>query len=167
TLQDVASWWSQAQAYYREATRVGTLPSCNQETLEALKRLRTALRHLCAVIARQHPLKEADLEELNGLLQLAYPVVVLTEEGKLQPDYQIHEGEHPILLMVALATFHLLTRYDLTRLRACQNAACPLFFYDSTKSATKHWCSVSCKERARSVIRQRRGRAIETATKEK
>jgi predicted RNA-binding Zn ribbon-like protein len=94
-------------------------------------------------------------------------VVELTGEGKPQPDYQIHEGEHPILLMVALATFHLLTTYDLTRLRACQNAACPLFFYDSTKSATRHWCSVSCKERARSVIRQRRGSAIETTTKEK
>jgi predicted RNA-binding Zn ribbon-like protein len=167
TPHDVASWWSQAQAHYQEAIPVGTLPSCNQETLEALKRLRTALRHLFAVIARQHPLKETDLEGFNGLLQGAYPMVKLTGEGKPQPDYQIRKEEQPILLVVALAAFHLLTQYDLTRLRACQNEACPLFFYDSTKSATKHWCSVSCKERARSVIRQRRGRVMGTVPKDK
>lgn len=167
TPHDVASWWSQAQEHYPEATLVGMLPSCNQETFEALKRLRTALRHLFTVIAQQHPLRETDLEEFNGLLQGAYPMVKLTGEGKTQPSHQIRKEEHPIVLMVALAAFHLLTQYDLTRLRACQNAACPLFFYDSTKSATRHWCSVSCKERVRSVIRQRRGCVIETATRDK
>ncbi|WP_371860020.1 CGNR zinc finger domain-containing protein [Thermosporothrix hazakensis] len=72
--------------------------------------------------------------------------------------FQLHEGESPILSTIALAAFQLLTEYDLTRLRACQNPACPLFFYDTTKSATRHWCSVKCKERARSIVRHRQSK---------
>ncbi len=158
TPQDVESWWSYAQVHHGEVAQAVSFSSGGDDALQAIKQLRTMLRRLFGIIAEQHPLQEVDLADLNQLLKEGYPVVTLTAEGKPFPDYHVSEGGNPILFAIALAAVQLITGHDLTRLRACQNPTCTMFFYDTTKSATRHWCSVNCKERARSAVRYRRAR---------
>lgn len=51
---------------------------------------------------------------------------------------------------VALSFAELLGTADLSRIRRCKNPKCPLLFYDTSKSATRSWCSLNiCGNRLR------------------
>ena len=46
------------------------------------------------------------------------------------------------IVPVALSFAELLGTADLSRIRRCKNPECPLVFYDTSKSATRNWCSL-------------------------
>ena len=46
------------------------------------------------------------------------------------------------IVPVALSFAELLGTADLSRIRRCKNPECPLIFYDTSKSATRNWCSL-------------------------
>ena len=46
------------------------------------------------------------------------------------------------IVPVALSFAELLATADLSRIRRCKNPECPLIFYDTSKSATRNWCSL-------------------------
>ncbi len=46
------------------------------------------------------------------------------------------------IVPVALSFAELLATADLSRIRRCRNPECPLIFYDTSKSATRNWCSL-------------------------
>ena len=51
---------------------------------------------------------------------------------------------------VALSFAELLRTADLSRIRRCKNPQCPLLFYDTSKSATRSWCSLNiCRNKLR------------------
>jgi predicted RNA-binding Zn ribbon-like protein len=46
------------------------------------------------------------------------------------------------IVPVAQSFAELLGTADLSRIRRCKNPECPLIFYDTSKSATRSWCSL-------------------------
>ncbi len=89
---------------------------------------------------------------LNAILAMGYPALDVVSEGKMVPIYRAREADQgAILLTIALSAFHLLTQAEKHRLHKCKNDRCILFFYDTTKSATRQWCSLECMNRARSL----------------
>lgn len=59
---------------------------------------------------------------------------------------------------IATSFAKFIARADLTRVRKCRNPACILFFYDTSKSGTRSWCSLDiCGNRMRvAAFRERR-----------
>ena len=79
------------------------------------------------------------------------PCGKVSQTGKGLAVYQADaEKGSMVAVTIAYAAMSLLTEQDLIRLRACQNSRCILLFYDTSKSATRHWCSIACTNRARS-----------------
>jgi predicted RNA-binding Zn ribbon-like protein len=73
-----------------------------------------------------------------------------------EPLFASHDpGPEGVLLPIAQSAFALLSGQDLERLHRCANDRCMLLFYDTTKSATRRWCSTACMNRARSSQRYR------------
>jgi len=98
----------------------------------------------------------ADLAILNRVLATGYEAVALDAGGKLRSTFGSREsGPDSALLPVARSAFDLLTTKEPSRLHRCGNDRCVLLFYDTTKSATRRWCSVGCMNRARSAARYR------------
>jgi predicted RNA-binding Zn ribbon-like protein len=159
-----AAWWRQAAGHYPEAA--GHLPpghdQANPDLLPNVMALRDALRALFGATADDAPLPSAALTILNQTLGTAHDAVALGTEGEphalLVPDGPDADGP---LAAVARSAFTLLTRADHSRLHRCANGRCVLLFYDTTKSATRRWCSTACMNRARSSerYRVRKGRA--------
>jgi predicted RNA-binding Zn ribbon-like protein len=58
------------------------------------------------------------------------------------------------LLPIALSAARLTMGGARERLHRCANERCVLLFYDTTKSATRRWCSVACKDRDRKMKQQ-------------
>jgi predicted RNA-binding Zn ribbon-like protein len=68
--------------------------------------------------------------------------------------------EQSLLLPVAEAAADLLATRDLSLLRRCENPACVLFFYDTTKNHTRRWCSMAfCGNRHKVAAHYRRWHA--------
>lgn len=149
-----AEWWRQASELFPDRARVddeAAITRWNPALLEELKSLRGTLRHLFLALIEQQPLDAEDLAEFNRRLALGYHMVSLNETGEATSRYHTTEpATGAILLPLALSAFEVMTCYDRSRLHKCANERCIGLFYDTTRSATRHWCSPECMNRARS-----------------
>lgn len=165
TPRDVDLWWraaSQHHPHWKEDVQAGKKGDAiiyDTTLLNTLKRLRGALRGIFGALVDDDAPRQEDVVVLNDALQTGRWFVDLTTEGELRPVYHItEEANSPIVLACALSALHLIREGERKRLHRCESDRCILFFYDTTRSATRRWCSVSCMDRARSLQRYHQAR---------
>lgn len=161
---DVARWWQAARSRYPAADRVTAGDATlvyDEALLAALTRLRGAVRRIVtAMVAGCAPAPD-DVATLNAVLRTGYHSLDVAPDGHVLPTYRTDDaGKGALLLPVALSAFHLVTQGRRMRLHKCANERCVLFLYDTTRSATRRWCSVACKDRTRKMEHYRRVRAM-------
>lgn len=154
---DVWRWWETAQRHHETLPLLavhGDTAIHGATTHTAVLTLRGALRRLFSRLADGERPADDDLAALNAAMRQAAPAVRINDRGSPEQMYEISASPvHPLVVTVALAARLLLTTSDLQRLHRCGNARCILLFYDTTKSATRRWCSLGCMDRARSLRR--------------
>lgn len=162
TPQDVAHWRRAASHHHigLNTEETGALVY-DTALLNALTSLRAALRGIfSALVEEQTPTLE-DLNVLNGVLKTGYPALDLTEQGDLLYSYHTTDTRKgPLLLPIALAASYLIESGERKRLHRCGNESCIQLFYDTTKSATRRWCSLGCMDRARSAQRYKEAKRL-------
>lgn len=160
TGQDVQEWWEEVRRRYpgvegvRGENEEGTV--YDRALLDAIKALRAALRHIFGALVEGRTPMDADVQVLNDVLHAGYHVLARGEGGDLLGGYSTHDGtKGKVLLPIALSVLHLIQDGERKRLHKCDNERCIMYFYDTTKSATRRWCSPGCMDRARSAQRYR------------
>jgi predicted RNA-binding Zn ribbon-like protein len=161
---DVADWWDQARQRHPASAHTGELSGTDAWLLASTVMLRSTLRRICDKLVLEQAVASAELAVINQLLAAGRHVLAPDQSGRISASYAIEGGERQSLLFdLALATLELLTVFEPERLHRCNNERCILFFYDTTKSATRRWCSTACMNRARShqhyLERKRQGGA--------
>jgi predicted RNA-binding Zn ribbon-like protein len=155
TPEDVAVWWQQARTHHPDAEHVRANTDTiiwSTQLLERIKRVRAAIRTLCTNLVEEQSFDVEALTTLNTILALGYPALEAASAQEMVAVYRLRDDEQgAILLPLALSALHLFTRAERHRLHQCKNERCILFFYDTTKSATRQWCSLECMNRARSL----------------
>ncbi|MBX7221969.1 MAG: CGNR zinc finger domain-containing protein [Blastocatellia bacterium] len=126
------------------------------------KALRTRLREAVKDIIQEKEVPEPLVTEINSLLarQTGYAELVRTRGGGFEKRTHASLSE-PIQMLVPLAESFadLLCYGDLTLVRKCENSACVLHFYDTTKNHTRRWCSMEvCGNRAKAAAHYLRKR---------
>jgi len=153
--EDVARWWQEAVTHHPDGVKIKNETQVivwSLPLLERIKGVRTAIRTLCTNLVEQQPLDEVALTVLNAVLGMGYPALEVVSGQELVPVYCTREPDQgAVLLPIALSAVHLFTQAEKHRLHKCKNDRCILFFYDTTKSATRQWCSLECMNRARSL----------------
>ena len=151
----LARWWEEARKQHPDSVEVkGVVEpiAWNSELLDAVKTLRMTVRTLSTHVVELHAVEEGDLELLNGVLARGYPFLERTAQGNVRLVTRPgDEQKGQVLLPITLSASHLFTESDWQRLHRCKNDRCILFFYDTTKSGTRHWCSPGCMNRFRSI----------------
>ncbi|PWT77703.1 MAG: hypothetical protein C5B60_02235 [Chloroflexi bacterium] len=151
----LARWWAALCQDYQDQCLLagaGEPTVWTRDLLEAIKALRSALRTLITQVVEKQAVEEADLQPVNALLALSYSTLELTEEGTVTAVLQVRDPEQGrVLLPIALSALQLFTEADWRRLHQCRHDRCIVFFYDTTKSRTRRWCSPGCMNRARSI----------------
>ena len=150
----LAIWWEEAYKQNSMSQPVmGKEPTIwDTELLTAVKAIRTDLRNLASHVVQEQAVDEEALEPFNKVLALGYPAIHRTEQGTLIQVMQVRDTRTgPIMLPIALSAFHLFTEAAWQRIHKCKNDRCILYFYDTTKSGTRQWCSLGCMNRSRSV----------------
>ena len=156
TPDSLALWWQAAQHHHPSVAEVqdaGVAITVDAAALSAAKSLRAALRGIFGAIVDAASINPSQITILNAVLRTGARALALISGGDVTPVYQILPGEAPMLFAVALSAVELLRGGDRQRLHRCGNDRCVLLFYDTTKSATRRWCSVGCMDRARSFRR--------------
>lgn len=163
TFSDVVDWAVQAKALTQAEADGFERPSGQQGTrmLEEVRTFRAVLRNMVERIAAGKPLPQTAVQAINDALRtrIGYPQVT-SRKGTFERRYQIQGTSAPqILGLLAEAAADLLTTCDLSLIKKCQNPACVLFFYDTTKNHARHWCSMSlCGNRHKVAAHYRRTR---------
>jgi predicted RNA-binding Zn ribbon-like protein len=156
TPADAASWWEAAQRHYPQVAVVRGKQDARLDFVvvhEKLIRLRTALRHIFSALVDGVAPASFDVDQLNTVLCTGYQAVEVTSSGDIHPVHRTSDHIGGILLPIALSAVAWFTTGDRQRLHRCANERCILLFYDTTKSATRRWCSTGCMDRARSAQR--------------
>jgi predicted RNA-binding Zn ribbon-like protein len=152
--EDVARWWQEALMHHPDEEKVKAETQAivwSPSLLESIKRIRAAIRTICTNLVEHHTFDHEAFTALNDILAMGYPALEVDSEEMI-PIYRTRQVEQgAILLPIALSALHLFTQAEKQRLHKCKNDRCTLFFYDTTKSATRQWCSLECMNRARSL----------------
>lgn len=155
TPEDVAVWWQQARTHHPDAQQVRANTDTvvwSAQLLERIKRVRAAIRTLCTNLVEEQSLDGEALTTLNTILALGSPALEAASGQEMTAVYRPRDDDQAaVLLSLALSALHLFTQAEHHRLHQCKNERCILFFYDTTKSATRQWCSLECMNRARSL----------------
>ncbi len=163
TVENAEQWWRAATIQHSGRNIVkgeAETTQWDEILLANLKRLRDALRRLFTALVEGRPVDKSDLEELNRALAMGYQSVEIGKDGKLTAIYQTTEPAYgAVLLPIALSALHVITERELKRLHKCANERCVGLFYDTTRSATRQWCSPECMNRARSLQHYRKVKA--------
>ena len=146
-----------AQAWWRlERARV---PSGDLPDLQALRRLRTALRAMIEALVDGRPVPQAAVSDLNFFMHsaLASTRLLLTGTG-LRTETEWHGGcgGNPRLAFIATQAAKFLSDPSVvSRLRRCANPACSMIFI--AVNPRRSWCTPAvCGNRVRVARHYRR-----------
>ena len=161
--EDAAKWWREATLQHASRDEVKGEEETTQwdiGLLANLKQLRDALRRLFTALIEGRLVDENDLAELNRVLAMGYSSLEMGAEGELISIYQTTMPAYgAVLLPIALSAQRLITKGERVRLHICANERCVGLFFDTTRSATRQWCSTECMNRARSIQHYREAKA--------
>jgi len=163
SLQDLVAWLLQAglmtkelaKRFEKEGSRRGA------ETLKQAKEFRTIMREMAERLAAGTSVPQAALDAVNQALRyrVGYPQVGRQNGGFKRTYHQEFTDSDQLLGLLAEAASDLLVRCDLSLVKKCQNPACVLFFYDTTKNHARHWCSMNlCGNRSKVAAHYQRHR---------
>jgi predicted RNA-binding Zn ribbon-like protein len=151
----LARWWKEVCERCPDECVIpetGTSIAWTDDLLEAVKALRMALRAFVTHVVEQQRVEEEDLRPVNEILVLGYSAIETTEQGGVKAVVRLRDPERgSVLLPIARSAVLLFTTLDWRRLHQCRHDRCIVFFYDTTKSGTRRWCSPDCMNRARSI----------------
>ena len=166
TTSDLLAWLRQAQLlpgeeHAEKLERHWTGGAKAQQILEQARAFREMLREAVERVAAGRPVPQGAVEAINELLRyrLGHPQLILRKD-KFSRDFRMEsEDARQLLGLLAEAASDLLCTCDFSLIRKCQNPACVLFFYDTTKNHARHWCSMSlCGNRSKVAAHYHRHR---------
>jgi len=124
--------------------------------------LRSRLSELAHALASGAPPPAATVTAINQVLRAAPVYRELRSADRELVQRVVPAGRHPLALLgpVAESAADFLVAGDRTRLRACGNPKCVLYFYDRTRNGHRRFCSAAtCGNRVKAARRYERRRA--------
>ncbi len=126
------------------------------------KQLREALREVLAAYLSRTKMPARGLGILNDALGAGRTTSQLEWDEKAESFIRTlhHDADGTpaqAVTLLAEAVARLLTEKDLTLVRRCENPACVLHFYDTSKNHRRRWCSMDiCGNRMKVAAHYRR-----------
>ncbi len=147
SFEDLVSWVVEAKLLSKPEVESIGAELDREETISLLqqaKRLRTTLRVMAERIATRKAIPDSVIAVLNEILSLrpGYPQLVRTKRGFERHFHSPAAQPQTLLVPIAEAASDLLCLIDFALIKKCANAACILYFYDTTKNHRRNWCSM-------------------------
>ncbi|HKF20264.1 MAG TPA: ABATE domain-containing protein [Candidatus Angelobacter sp.] len=122
--------------------------------LERARNLRSGVREMAEALVSRRAVSARAMVAINSVLgdSPRVPELVRGSKGYGLEWRNRGSAEAALLAPVAEAAARLLAEGDHGRVRKCASPACILYFYDTTRSRTRNWCSMQgCGNRAKAA----------------
>lgn len=123
--------------------------------------LRESLVDFCQHVATKAAVPRQTITKLNAILAYEDGGFRLSQKNSgYSMSFAPAKGSalHS-LTAIARSAADFLCNDQLTRLRACSNVHCPLYFYDTSKNGRRRWCSMDvCGNRSKAADHYRRSK---------
>ncbi|HET9844816.1 MAG TPA: ABATE domain-containing protein [Nitrospira sp.] len=169
TFSHLVTWLRQAEVLGEEDAktidRLWSGQAKGEQTLTEARAFRATLREMVERIAARKPVPQTVVDAINHQLRHRIGYSQLTRRKRqFERGFKAESRDATQLLgLLAEAASDLLCTCELSLIKKCQNPACVLFFYDTTKNHTRHWCSMSlCGNRHKVAAHYRRRRTKST-----
>jgi predicted RNA-binding Zn ribbon-like protein len=109
------------------------------------RRLHAALRFAFSAVLRGEPMPRGVAEAINEILRITEGHDELVSEGsRWHIEFVAREnGLDWLLAAVARSGAEILVEAPAAPLRVCSNPGCGLFFYDTSRTHRRRWCSMA------------------------
>jgi predicted RNA-binding Zn ribbon-like protein len=166
TSSDLLAWLRQAQLlsgeeHAKKLERQWAGETKAQHILEQARAFRETLREAVERITAGKPVPQGAVKAINEVLRCRLGRPQLRRRNdRFRLDFVMEsEDARQLVGLLAEAASDLLCTCDFPLIRKCQNPACVLFFYDTTKNHARHWCSMSlCGNRSKVAAHYHRHR---------
>ena len=166
TFSDLLAWLRRAQLLTGDGTTLLDRERPGEGKarliLEETWAFRETLRGMVERMAAGRPVAQGAVEAINDRLRYrrGHPELIRGKD-KFHRDFRMEsEDVHQLLGLLAEAASDMLCNCELSLIRKCQNPACVLFFYDTSKNHARQWCSMSlCGNRSKVAAHYHRHRA--------
>ena len=110
--------------------------------LEILRELRGSMRQAVKYLNLDTQLCGRELARVNSILEHTPCQIKLVEDdGNFKVEkVPLCDGWHRVIWSAAYSFVTLLSEYEQTRIKICDNKDCGCIFYDESKSRTRRWC---------------------------
>lgn len=169
TFSHLVMWLRQAEVLNEEDARTierqWSGQAKGEQTLTEARAFRATLREMVERIAAGKPVPQTAVDAINRQLRHRIGYSQLTRRKRqFERGFKAESRDATQLLgLLAEAASDLLCTCELSLIKKCQNPACVLFFYDTTKNHARHWCRMSlCGNRHKVAAHYRRRRIQST-----
>ncbi len=120
-------------------------PQSAEKILSRAIRLREGLRKAFAAMVRKERVIAEWIAPINEILRITEGHDELTPDGSgWKLEFMAREGGLDWLLAaVARSAAEIITEGSQERLRMCANPSCSLYFFDSSRTHRRRWCSMA------------------------
>lgn len=164
SVDDLSLWLRQAKLLTTSQAKIAKVHLHNEEAaslLERAKTLRATLRIVAERVAVGKIVPDSAIDATNQLLaqRPGYTLLVRAKEGIKRRFHSMATQQVELLAPLLESASDLLSSGRLRLIKKCANAACILYFLDTTKNHTRNWCSMQmCGNRMKVAAHYRRSR---------
>ncbi len=164
SVDDLSLWLMQARLLTASQAKITKVHLHNEEgasLLERAKTLRATLRIVVERVAAGKAVPDSAIDATNQLLaqRPGHTLLVRTKEGIKRRFHSLATQQVELLAPLLESASDLLSSGRLCLIKKCANAACILYFLDTTKNHTRNWCSMQmCGNRMKVAAHYRRSR---------
>ncbi|BCA56497.1 hypothetical protein W02_36370 [Nitrospira sp. KM1] len=162
SFDDLVAWLVQSEAIPAEVAKNVERRwhgPAKARALDQARVFREMLRAMVERIAGGKSIPHTVIEAVNEALRYRAGYQQVRRHGDsfaLERHAEVNDADQ-LHAMLAESAADLLCEQDLTLVKKCQNPACVLFFYDTTKNHARHWCSMNlCGNRSKVAAHYRR-----------
>lgn len=115
-----------------------------EKTYKSALEFRAILRRMVEQLAQGRPAPQAAIAAINQLLsQQAGYAELRRVKGGYEKRFQLSLNKPvDLLIPIAESASDLLCYGNLFLIKKCENSACILYFFDTTKNHSRRWCSM-------------------------
>lgn len=123
----------------------GSDPQAAESLLRKAQRLATALRLAFDAVLRKQRVVREWIEPVNEFLRITegHDELVYTDQDWEIQFVASESGLEWLLAAVARSGAEIIAEGPRARLRLCANPRCGLFFYDTSRTRRRRWCSMT------------------------
>lgn len=122
-----------------------TDPQSADRLVRKAERLRLAIREVFDALIHKRAVPFSQLEIINAILRITEGHdELISENGSIRLAFVAREnGSEWLLAAIARSAAEIACEESGGRLRICASHSCGLFFYDSSRTHRRRWCSMA------------------------